>query len=928
MRKYFLFIILLTASLMANAQKFNITGKLQDSKGTELPFATVLLLQAKDSSMVNYAMSDNNGDFEIKDVNRGNYRLKVTYIGYIAKTFEIAPPASGNLNLGLIRMQEESQLLKEVTIREERIPMKVKNDTIEYDAMAFKPRGNEVVEDLIKRMPGIEVASDGSITAQGEQVRRVTVDGKEFFGRDPKMATQNLPADAIAKVQVFDQKSERAQFTGIDDGQRERTMNLELKDDRKQGTFGNSSLGYGPDNRFSGRTNINFFDKNGQISILGMANNLNQTGFSMAEYMNFTGGTQNLMSGSGQFNFNNTSGVPISFDGRPSSNGIMTSWAGGLNLNRKLSSKTEITGSYFYNQLDHDINQTLTRENFLPTGNYNFEQSSTQDNQNYNHRVNLKLEHKMSDKGSLLFTTNSTFNKTQSLQNANSRTLTSELFTQNSSDQSFRAQGDNLNLDMGVLWKQRLAKAGRTLTAGIDFTLADASQDGFLSATNRFFGEQTTENILNQQNLQDNVNQSIKGNITYTEPLGNRRFVELNYSMTHNKNEINQEVFDVVEEVKIPNELLTNKYNNTYLYQRGGANLLFNKEKYNLTLGSSVQASRLEGTSLSLSEPLNKSYFNVLPVIRYNYQFSTFTRLMANYETSVQEPGVLQLQPIVDNRDPLNIYVGNPELRPSYRHRVSLRYNSFNPTTSFGYFGFASADYVNNAITNAINVDEQLIRTITPVNVDQNISLRANLNLTFAISKIKSRVNMGGGISHIQNVNVMNNLEQKIANNIINGNVRYNFRPIDNWETNLTASINTQLTNYQFSGTEQAFLNQTYAAESNLTFLKNYQASIGYRYQIYKGRTAEFDRNIPMLDFSLSRRFLKNNSGELKLSGFNLLNQDLGITQSSDINYIERKVTNSLGRYFLLTFTYSLNRQLNVLEGGPPRGGGPRMMIH
>ncbi|NLF42771.1 MAG: carboxypeptidase-like regulatory domain-containing protein, partial [Bacteroidales bacterium] len=240
MRKNITLLLFLTISLLTNAQKFQIKGKLHDSQGGELPYATVLLLNAKDSTMVNYALSDTKGDFIIKDVPRNNYLLKVTFIGYFAKTFEITPPASVVLDLGIIRMQEESQLLQEVMVKEERIPMKVKHDTLEYDVLAFKPKANEVVEDLIKRMPGIEVATDGSITAQGEQVKRVTVDGKEFFGRDPKMATQNLPADAIAKVQVFDQKSEKAQFTGIDDGQKERTMNLELKDDRKEGAFGNS----------------------------------------------------------------------------------------------------------------------------------------------------------------------------------------------------------------------------------------------------------------------------------------------------------------------------------------------------------------------------------------------------------------------------------------------------------------------------------------------------------------------------------------------------------------------------------------------------------------------------------------------------------------------------------------------------------------
>lgn len=928
MRKIFLLLALVIPAMMANAQKFNIKGKLHDAQGGELPYATVLLLNAKDSTMTGYALSGNNGDFEIKDVNRSQYNLKITYIGYFAQTIAIAPPSGNVLDLGVIRMQEESTLLREVTIREERIPMRVKNDTIEYDALAFRPLANEKVEDLIKRMPGIEVGTDGSITAQGEQVRRVLVDGKEFFGRDPKMATQNLPADAIAKVHVFDQRSERSQFTGIDDGQRERTMNLELKEDRKQGAFGNTSLGYGPTDFFNGRTNLNRFNSKGQVSLLAMGNNLNQQGFSIAEYMNFSGGTQNLMAGNMQFGNFNSSGVPINFSGLASNNGIMTSWAGGVNLNRKFTPKTELTASYFYNQLDHDIKQDLQRENFLPSGNFNYDQISSQDNQNYNHRLNLRLDHKMTERSSILLTSNAGFNQTKTLFESNSRTLNADGILQNSGEQVSRSEGQTLNMDMSLLYRQRLTKPGRTLTAGMDFSVNDNNREGDQQAINRFFGNQPGENLINQENTQDNYTRSISSNLTYTEPLSSKRFLEFNYRITQNRNEIDQQVFDVNGQDRISNEQLTNQYTNDYLYQRGGLNLLLNGERYNLTLGSSVQASSLEGRIQSLQEPITKEYLNVLPVVRYNYQFNTFRRLSVNYETSVQEPTVLQLQPLVDTRDPLNLYVGNPNLRPSYRHRTTLRFNSFNPMTSFGYFAFLTADINNNAITNALSVDEQLVRTVTPVNVDQNTSLRANFNVNFAARKIKSRFSVGSSVNRSQSTSILNQVSQKIVNNTLSGNFRYNFLPIDNWETNLTANVSSQLTEYQFSSTEQAFLNQTYGVETNWSFLKHYRLSGNYRYQIYEGRTSDFDRKIPMLELHFSRSFLKNNAGELKFSGYNLLDKDLGVTQTSDVNYLERRVTNSLGRYFLLTFTYSLNRSLNVLDGAGPGRGRGMMIMH
>lgn len=932
MQRLFYTLLLLTSALFSQAQNFTIKGRVSDPEHGDLPNATILLLNPTDSTMVNYSLSNIQGQFELSNVSRKEHLMRITYIGYATRFEKITPPEGNLLDLGELSLLNERVTLKEVSVTEERIAMRVRNDTIEYDALAFKPLPNEVVEDLLKRMPGIEVQSDGNVLAQGETVRRVLVDGKEFFGRDPKMATQNLPADAVSKVHVFDQRSERAIFTGIDDGERERTINLELKEDRKEGVFGNSSLAYGSEERFQGKTNINRFDSKGQFSVLGMANNVNQTGFSIGEYLNFSGGAQNLLGGRGgggggmQISLNSSS-IPISFDGQPATNGLMTSWAGGANFNRKLGTKSDLTASYFFNQLGHDVSQDLERENFLPSGNFFFDQHSTQDNNNFNHRLNLRLDHTFSEASSLLLTANASLNNTRGLQQSSSQTLNALNETQNSSVQSSESEGQRMNLETSLLWRQRLNKPGRTLTAGVDFTAVDNDQEATLDALNRYFGNNPFDEELLQNSLLGTFNRSMGFNANYTEPLANRLFLEANYRITQNFNEVDQQVFDREGELLTVNDQLTNQYNNIYLFQRGGLNLNLNRDRYNLTIGSNLQVSRLRGEILTSDQEISKDYTHVLPSMRFNYEFNSFRRMMLTYETNVQEPSILQLQPLVDNRDPLNLYVGNPELKPSFRHRANVRFNTFNPLTSFGFFTFLSAEYVNNAITNATSIDDQLVRTITPVNVKNNMNLRANINFNFNISKLKSRFMVGSNITHSESINVLNGVEQDIANNILGGNARYTFRPGDNFETSLTANYNQQLTKYEFSALEQAFLNQTYGVETSWTFLKNYRLGAGYRYQIYEGRTEAFDRNIPMLDFSFSRSFLKGNAGELKLSGYNLLNQDLGVTQTADANYIQRQVTNSLGRYFLLTFTYSLNRAFNVFDSAHRPGGGPGMRI-
>ena len=925
------FIVLLIACLMiqqASAQTFSVRGRLLDMEDNNLPNSTVLLLNARDSTMVNYALTDHTGNFDIGPIERDAYLLRFSYVGYQVLMIPVEPPEGDVLDLDVIRMEEQRTILGEVTIVGERISMTIRGDTIEYDALAFGVQPHEMVEDLLKRLPGVEVDPDGTIRAQGEQVRRVLVNGREFFGRDPQMATRNLPADAVSKVHVFDERSEQAQFTGIDDGERERTMNLELKEEHRQGMFGNTTLGYGPENKYQGHTNINRFDANSQFSILGMGNNINQQGFSMADYMNFSGGAQSIMGGGGgmvQITMDGPGGIPINVDGRPGTNGLMTSWAGGANMNRDFRDKTNLTLSYFYNHLAHDVNQNLERENYLPQGSYDYFQNSNQENNNDNHRLNLRLDHKFSDKSSVLLTFGGSLNRTGLNQTASSQTFGIAGNIQNTGEQFNVAEGQSMNMQSSLLWRQRLSRPGRTISAQMNFNAGANKHDRSLEALNRFFHDIITEEFILQNNYQDNLSRSMGANLSYTEPLGNRRFLELNYRVTVNRNEVDQQVFDLVEGEEVVNEYLTNIYNNTHLYHRGGFNAMINRDMYNVTFGAYVQGTSLKGELLTHNEKISERFVNILPLARFNYQFSSFQRLFINYETTVQEPRMQQLQPIVDNRDPLNIYVGNPDLEPAYRNRLTMRYNSFNPVSSFGFFVFSTVDYVKDAITNAVYVNENMVRTITPVNTQSNLNLTGNVNVNFGLSAISSRIMLGSRITRTQSTNILNELSQRITNNMINGNIRYNFRPGDHLETHLTASVNWQLTEYEFSALEQAYLNQTYGVESSWRFLDHYHVNAGFRYMVYQGRSSDFDQKLPLLEMGFSRRFLKNNSGELRLSAYNLLNQDLGVSQRVDVNFLEQQVTNSLGRYFLLSFTYSLNRQLNVMDGF---GRGPGMRIH
>ncbi len=917
---------LLGAASLGYAQKISIKGQLADSAGSVLPSATVLILSAKDSTLINFGVTNAQGFFEIKNLVRTEYLFKVTFVGFAPLTVKVIPkPEETIVDLGLLRMEPESKVLDAVTVRAERAPVVVKKDTIEFNAESFRVKPNAMVEDLLKQLPGVEVDNDGTVRAQGEQVQRVTVDGREFFGRDPKLATRNLPADAVDKVQVFDRQSDQAQFTGIDDGQREKTINLELKEEKRNGAFGNITAGAGTDDRYTGRMSINRFTKGKQLSILGMGNNTNEQGFSIGDYMNFTGGAQQMFSGGGVrievTGGGNMGGPSINSGGR--SNGIMTNYAGGINFNNTYgkTSGSILNGNYFYNYLDHSILQDTYRENYLPNGNFLFNQNGRQKNTNSNHRANLILDHKIDSANSIRWTNTFSFNETESFQQSASETLTPEGELQNESESRTLSSGSTLNLNSNLLYRHRFKKKGRTISTNLTFNLSQTDRDGTLNATNSFYSPVASEQILDQINFQTTDNTSYGTSISYTEPLGNRKYLEANYNFNLNRNEVNREVYDVENGEREFNADLSNKFSSDYIYQRAGMNFRMNRTKYSITVGTNFQHTNLKGNLETLGATIDRIFENILPVARFSYEFSSTKRLRFDYETSVREPSIQQLQPVIDNRDPLNIYVGNPALKPSYQQSWRLNFSTFNPVSFISFFMLADVNYATNAITNAQYIDEQRIRTTTPVNVDNNLSVRGNATFSFPIQKINSRLSFGSNVMNTRTINLLNDLENQIDQVVVGGNIRYNFRFKEVVDISMSSQLNQQKTVYEFDQPNQVFFNQAYSAESNLTILKNYQFNTTFDHLIYTNEATDYRETIPLLNLSVSRFLLKNKKGELKFSVNNLLDQNLGITQTANSNYFERQTINSLGRYYMVSFTYALNKHLNPMGAGPGRGG-------
>ncbi|NOT75561.1 MAG: TonB-dependent receptor [Cyclobacteriaceae bacterium] len=933
MKKILLILFLAGLSSFAMAQKVNITGQVLDTLSNPIPSATVMLLNATDSSLVNFGVSDVRGVFELKNVAKNNYFLKITFVGLAPFLKPISTLSSTSvLDVGRIKMEPYSKELEGIVIMGEKAPVTVKRDTIEFNAGSFKTKANATVEDLLKKLPGMEVATDGTVKAQGEDVQRVMVDGREFFGRDPKLATRNLPADAIEKVQVFDKKSDQSAFTGIEDGSREKTINLELKEEKRNGAFGKIMAGAGTDDRFRASASINRFGKGQQLSFLGMGNNVNEQGFSIDDFMNFSGGSQALAGGGGGFNLQIGGGGGGGGGGAQLNtgrqNGIMTNYAGGVNFNRDLDKDTKLTSSYFYNRLDQNITKNTHRINYLPNdSSYFYDENSIQRTASDSHRGTLNIDHSIDSANSIKSTNTVSYSQSEMNSNTLGRTTLTDNSLQNESQRYNYNEQTSFNLNSSLLYRHKFAKKGRSFSNTLAFGLTQTNSNGNLQSTNQYFNTNPGTQEIVQTNTQSTQNQSIGTTLSYIEPLGGRKYLEATYAIRTNLNQVNREVFDEKNGQATLNTQLTNKYNSTYLYSRPGLNIRVNRQKYNFSVGASYQNTHLQGDLISKGAKIDRSFENILPVVHFNYDFSTVKHLRIDYETSMQEPSIQQLQPVIDNTDPLNISTGNPELRPGYQHRVVTNFTTFDPGKFINLFALFTASYTTNPIISSQSVNANLVRVTKPINVSDNLNLTGNFNFGMPVKKLLSRFNIGPNASYTRGINSLNDQLSYTWQQSLGGRAGYNFTYKEFFTLDLSANLSHQETTYEFNkANNQTYFNKTYTAETNVTIKKNYQFNTSFDYLVYTSQTTDYNQTIPYWNMSISRFMLKNNVGELKFSVNNILDQSLSVAQSATTNYLQQQVTNNLGRYFMVSFTYALNKQLNPMGAGRP-GGGQRMIF-
>lgn len=952
-----LFGLLLTALVPARAQTptYRVTGSVLDTTDrSAVVGAYVLVTQAGDSTAApKIVTTDVNGRFEVGGLSPRRYRLKITYLGY--RDYEQSIRLrDGDLNLGTIYLSETAATLNEVKVVGQVQQSQQKGDTTQFNAAAFKTNPDATAEELIQKMPGMTV-QNGQVQAQGETVQRVMVDGKQFFGEDATLALRNLPAEIIDKIEVFDRQSDQAQFTGFDDGNAQKTINIVTRADRNAGQFGKLFGGYGSDDRYMAGGNLNIFNKTQRISIIGLSNNINQQNFASQDLAGVLGSSGSGGRGGGGGGRGGRGGA--GGGGGNSGNflvgqqsGITNTNAFGLNYSDTWGKNLEVTGSYFFNRSTNANNQVTNRETFLSSGNQFYRENSNFANTNMNHRVNFRFEYNLNKNNSIIFTPGLSWQNNESgTQRIGVTTLAPLGTLLNETNNTRLNETAAFNFTNNLLWRHRFAKAGRTLSMNISTNLNNRDGEGSLYALNRFYNaSRIPGDTIDQQSYNDSRNVRLGANINYTEPLSKLIQLQLGYNVSLSNSDSRNRTFHYInseEGYSRLDTLLSNTFDNQYLTHRAGITLRANKKKFTGAVGLELQNAGLFSQQLfPRFNEVDQTFTNLLPNAFMMFRPSEGKNLRMFYRTSTNEPSITQLQNVINNSNPLFLTAGNPNLKQEYSHRANIRYSSSDAKMGRNFFVLGSVNYTANSITNSTFVAdrpmmlpnglrlEQGAQLTTPVNLDGTWNTRLFVNYGSPIKALKVNINLNSGVGYNRNPGLINQ-QLNISNNyalsqgiVLSSNIspKLDFTVSFNGNYNIVRnSIQPQLDNN--------FFTQVSSARINWIFGKGFVFQTDVTNQSYRGLGQGFNQNFTLWNASLGKKFLKDNRGELKLTLFDILAQNNSISRNVTETFVEDVTSRVLTQYGMLTFTYTLRNfgkapaPASRRNSGNPEGpGGPR----
>ncbi|MCE2739985.1 MAG: outer membrane beta-barrel protein [Sphingobacteriales bacterium] len=908
---------------LGSAQTFDLSGKVFEKENLQ-PIIGASIAVKKDGKILAGSASDEKGFFQVKRLPADTYQISFSYVGLKTKTQQVI--VGSDRYMGAVVLEKNTNALEELKIEATQIRVEQKGDTTSINAAAYKVNQDATAEDLVKKMPGITI-ENGTVKAQGEDVKKILVDGKEFFGDDANMALKNLPAEIIDKVQIFNRASDQAQFTGFNDGNTDKTMNITTKSGRNNGTFGKLYAGYGTNDRYQAGGNMNFFKGDRRITVLGLSNNVNQQNFSMQDLFGGSGSAGRMpMGGRGGPRGGGGMGGPMSDFMVGQQNGVSTTQSIGLNYSDKWGIKTNVSGSYFFNNSSTITNQLSNRTYLIDQETKQFYVDSTgSETNNYNNRFNLRLEHTFDSSHAIIYTPKFSFQSNENTSNQLAlNTVNDTLLNSNSTYKKPINTGFNVNNN--VLYRYKFEKPGRTISLNLIHDLNrrnnDTKQISDITALVKTGSYVNT--LLRQQSLSNSNSNNYNANLTYTENLTDSTQLQLSYNpiLNHNLAERATNRFDTANGAYSRiDTLLSNNFDNTITTHRANVSININKNKWKFSAGVTQQFLTIASLqTFPENRTFEKSFQNLLPNLNFTYNFSNANTFRFFYRTNTNNPGVTQLQNVIDNTNPVMLSAGNPNLRQEFSQTLLSRYGSNNWHNSQSFFVFAMVTFTDDYIANStftatrdsvldngmlLSRGSQIAR---PVNLNGNVNARSFITYGIPVKALKSNVNMNLGVNYSKVPGLVNQL-QNFANtfNINTGIViGSNISEQVDFTISHTSNINF-VENTVLSAQNSNFFINTSNVKLNVMPTSSWVIQSDINYTNFSGLGSDFNQNFFLWNAGIAYKFMKR-MAEVKLSVFDLLNQNNNINRTVTETYIEDTRSNVLNRYYMLTFTYNIRK--------------------
>ncbi|WP_339608000.1 TonB-dependent receptor [uncultured Roseivirga sp.] len=935
-RTAIIFMFLAFAS-SAQAQFWVVKGTVLDSADrVPMVAATISIVNKADASL-KAKISDLNGEFRITGIADGNYAFKISFVGYFDFKKDITV-AGGTLDLGTILMSEDIKQLDEVTVEGLVDRVEQNGDTTIMNAAAYKVNPDANAQDLLEKMPGIMVVN-GQVQAQGENVTRVLVDGREFFGNDPSAALQNLPAEIIEKIQVYDQGSDQSQFTGFVDGETSKVLNIITKASMSNGQFGKVYAGAGSDETYNMGGSINLFRPKSRTTILAQTNNINIQNFSTSDLLGITsgggrggrggagggrggagGGRGGAGGGGGGFsNGGNTSDFLVGQQG-----GISKTTAFGINYSYQPNKKLDFSGSYFYNESSNASDQSIFRQFTLPQNEgQTYEENTISPSTNVNHRFSAKIDYTINDKNSFTIRPQLTLQDNVGSSFLNGRTMLNDdvlnsTNTENSSDLTA------YNFSNNLLYRRSFEKRGRTFSINVNTAFNKSTGESLLLSENIFYDRQgNPENQdLRQSASLTQPGVTLRANATYTEPITDKSQLMVTYQYGYQYNDSKKETYDYNEgtgeysDLNIP---LSNIFQNDYITQ--GATLGYNLrgEKSNLSVSGNYQRATLDNDqTFPTQDNVDRVFNNFLPSVNYRYSVGRTENINISYRTSTQAPSVTQLQNVIDNSNPLFISAGNPNLDQNYQHNATIRYTKTNIEKSTTFFAMLNTTYSDNYIGNNTIIASRENTTVGDITLEPGAQYSQPMNLGGYYS-VRSFVSLGLPLGWVKsNLNLTLSGNYSRTPEMINEEMNHSSSPSFGlgavFSSNISEKVDfTISSNSNFSTTTNTVQSQTntesFTQSTRLRLNWIFGPSFVFRSEVNHtanpGLSDGFNQSYLVWNMEFGKKLIKDKA-ELKLTVFDLLKQNQRVSRSINGSYIQDTNSQILTQYVMLTFTFNI----------------------